>query len=481
MSRLSSTVVKPPLDDLFNQPSASDITLRSSDHFDLHVHSQILSQASPIFSTMLLLPRPHAGGQTARQQDASDLAAPKEALIDFDSIILVLKAALKYEIAWPVRLLERDLVAIVPHNPLSVWAIAARCGLEELASKAASEIRARSTSLKKPALDVLSTMLEADKHACLEGVSAADHFRLREWLQVPEQAQFKLLSRAFPQRNLAALVRRMQGVPKQVEAAKAQARQVTPKLSSMEELDGPPTEIRSPMLDLNIDPITLYHLLDVCYNRAERLPPRLRCLASLIAASEKLEMTQVYALADAAWQEAASANPLEAYFVALQHKLDSRAKAAARKVLEMPVKGWYVGAMESSPAMAYQHLLDYYEACVRSVQEQFCKAAELHRTRMERQSRDVNADPAIISDRLRELGRRAEAEGPIASGMHEQLSLPALFRLTCVQRQATWHPRSSWPEGRTAYCHDLVETMLGIASILQSLPDIVAQVELNVA
>ena len=35
----------------FNQPSA-DITIRTSDHVDFHVHSQILSQASPVFATM---------------------------------------------------------------------------------------------------------------------------------------------------------------------------------------------------------------------------------------------------------------------------------------------------------------------------------------------------------------------------------------------------------------------------------------------
>lgn len=534
MSTSSSTVVQALPDDLFDQPSA-DITLRSSDNIDLHVHSQILSQASPIFSTMLSLPQPQASRQSAESiastslrpvidvpEDSKTLRTllrlcypvSKEALTELDSIVLVLKAALKYEMDWPTRLLERDLVAIIPRRPLNVWAIAARCGLEELASKAASEIRARATAAGKPPLDILGTMLVEGKYGCLEGVSAGDYFRLREWLQKDSDPAFKFLESDglhdvldwvqlgipfVPRISSPDLLVHARGSDKpkhrvhgvilawhstilaeQVEAVKAQNAHLPADTIPTEQLEaGSSPQPHLPVLELDVDHVTLYYLLDVCYNGAERLPSTPYRLASLIVASEKLGITQVRTLANAAWQDAASADPMEAYFVALQHKLDSQARAAARKVLERPLKGWYASAMESSPAMEYQRLLDYYHACALSVSDELCRVAELCRTLAGRKD-SPGADPAVVPNYIRDLGQRAVAKGPGLSigERNEELSLSALFSRTCVMsNNHYWGAICSWPRQDGEYCRNLVDTMLEIGSTLEtSVPNAIAQV-----
>ncbi|RPD73320.1 hypothetical protein L226DRAFT_614220 [Lentinus tigrinus ALCF2SS1-7] len=411
----SSTTLRSPLDDLFNQASA-DITLRTSDHVDLHVHTQILSQASPVFSTILSLPQPQACGQAAGavasdrpvidvSEDSKTLRpllrlcypVDKEVITDLDHIVLVYKVALKYEMDWPLRLLERDdLIGMAPRSPLQVWAIAAQSGAEELARKACSEIR-RGASLTsgKSGPDVLDTMLEEDKYDSLQGVRAGDYFRLREYLKDGDDSGHELLQSdrgvpfTYPKRHFvphisspdlyvygrassdvkhcvhgAILACHSPILADKIDAAKA-VQSTTVSATSTEHLEsGTSAERHLPVLELDVEPNTLHNLLAVCYKGTEALPDTLSSLAALVAAAGKLGMTQVRALADVAWQTAASENALEAYFVALQHKLESYAATAARKVLEKPLeRGWYTSAMESSPAMAYQRLLDYYQAC----------------------------------------------------------------------------------------------------------------------
>ena len=188
----SSTAAGSP----FNQPSA-DITLRSSDHVDFHVHRIILSQASPVFADMLTVPQPHPPtrhGDACPIVDVTEdsktlrnlllLCYPvnKPDLGSLDDIVSVLEGALKYDMEWPITLLTRDLLALIPLNPLRVWAIASRTGLDTVVKQAATGIRNRAVAPTTP-ISVLETLLQQEGVGVLVGVTAGQYFRLREFLR----------------------------------------------------------------------------------------------------------------------------------------------------------------------------------------------------------------------------------------------------------------------------------------------------------
>ncbi|PIL24739.1 hypothetical protein GSI_12625 [Ganoderma sinense ZZ0214-1] len=178
----------------FNQDSA-DIVLRTSDHVHYHVHSVILSQASPFFRDMFSLPQP---GKTVPSKapssddsekpvvDISELSAtlytllmiiypvPKPLPASLSLIEAALVAAQKYDLELPMQALKNDLRASLPannllgRNSLHVWAIACRLRLEDVAQFAA-------TYLAFFGFDELGDPGDAE----LRGVSAGDYFRLR--------------------------------------------------------------------------------------------------------------------------------------------------------------------------------------------------------------------------------------------------------------------------------------------------------------
>ncbi len=141
--------------------------------------------------------------------------------------------------------------------------------------------------------------------------------------------------------------------------------------------------------------------------------------------------------------------------------------------------GWYASAMESSPATAYQHLLDYYHACALSVDSELCKVAERCTTLGER-AKTATAEVSSVPDYLREIGRRTVAEGLGSIGERNgELSLSALFKRTCVKQYYGhyWMTVSSWPHEEESYCHNLVNTMLETGSTLEtSVSEAIAQV-----
>ncbi|KAM5536663.1 hypothetical protein V8D89_009758 [Ganoderma adspersum] len=177
----------------FNQDSA-DIILRTADHVHYHVHSIILSQASPFFRDMLSLPQPGktVPSKTPSSDDSTkpivDITEPSATLYTLLIIIypvpkplpaslpLVeasLVAAQKYELELPIQALKTDLRApsnLSGHNSLHTWAIACRLRLEDVAQYAACYL----------------TFFGFDQlgdpgDTVLRGVSAGDYFRLRSF------------------------------------------------------------------------------------------------------------------------------------------------------------------------------------------------------------------------------------------------------------------------------------------------------------
>ncbi|RPD58993.1 hypothetical protein L226DRAFT_524131 [Lentinus tigrinus ALCF2SS1-7] len=553
MSSIACPVGPPP----FNQPTA-DITLRTADRVDFHVHTHILAQASPIFSGMFSLPQPpkeiHNPGTLPHRptvdvtEDSKTLERllrlcypiNKQGLGELDDIVPVLIAATKYEMEWPLSLLTNDLLAVAPKRPLKVWAVACQTGLEVVAHRAACAMRERATNTAQ-CLPVLEVLLREEGLPALDGVYAGDYYRLREFLRLTvTDMSFKLLlgsswsppstflsgflstlqplsparpittppSSAIPVRPLRKSLRvfTVPSTPapdlvlKCPDGRQLRAHQLivslhsTPLKTKLEAAreeasadvaspTGSPTRVWStslPAIDVDLDSRTLSALLGVLYEGEERLPSDLSDLAALLLAAWKYAMSRVARVVEARWESEAAQSPLEAYFVASQHNLDSYATTAARKVLEKSLKGWYTTAMESSPALAYQRLLQYYQACAQSVNEDIRRVADRFQAAHPSGGWGVAVvDREIIPKYLRDLGSRIVVGGPVCRD--KELALPELFRSSCVEGDY-YGPHSSWPQQTKGYCHELVKAMLDIGSELRtSVPNAISQVKLDVA
>ncbi len=180
----------------FNQDSA-DIVLRTSDNVHYHIHSIILSQASPFFRDMFSLPQPgkgvhvplnaHSSGDSSKpivdMTELSDILYTLLVIIypvpkpQVTASLTLIEAALAaeqiYELELPIQSLKSDLCAPINlrgYNALHVWAIACCLRFEDVAQYAASDL----------------TLLGLDQlgdpgDAMFRGVSSGDYFLLRSF------------------------------------------------------------------------------------------------------------------------------------------------------------------------------------------------------------------------------------------------------------------------------------------------------------
>ena len=210
-SKISSTTVAPAP---FNQLSA-DITLRTPDLVDFHVHSQILSQASPIFADMLSLPQPPSPSVARPLIDVSEdsktlenlmrlcypIAKPKVTeLADLGSL---LEAAAKYEMMGPPTLVIPDLLDFAAQDPFKVWAIACRfgpalepaaqCAVARMVEMSKDHYRQQQNTWQPqvpfPTQRLLDELLSKDGVDTLRGISAGDYYRLVEHIRAQRPGQ----------------------------------------------------------------------------------------------------------------------------------------------------------------------------------------------------------------------------------------------------------------------------------------------------
>lgn len=138
----------------FDDPAADFILRSGPPATDFHVHRLLLSLASPFFDQMLSLPQPSPRELT--KIPIVEVSEPPEILQlllqfiypipdptiddDIDTLILVLHAAIKYDVLPAIESLRRQLVSenYLQQSPTRIYAIASRYELEEeakLASK----------------------------------------------------------------------------------------------------------------------------------------------------------------------------------------------------------------------------------------------------------------------------------------------------------------------------------------------------------
>ncbi|KAM5536583.1 hypothetical protein V8D89_009678 [Ganoderma adspersum] len=527
----------------FNQSSAN-ITLRTPDRVDFYVHSHILSQASPVFADMFSLPQPSSilldgdivrpivdvteDNRTIRRLLCICYPIEKENLDGLEDIVPVLEAAMKYDMKWPISLLTTNLRTMIPRSPLEVWAASCRCGLKTLAQEAATTILRKAQGQSEsqppppspsvPPLTLLKTMLEEHGKQILHGISAADYFRLREYLRAEDEtAGTELLSPPVtpPPKKLAGkpcllnLMAIPQLPPPDVilqcpngteyhvhslllimsspilgERIRASTRATALSKSSDAQITNTTNDAQLPTLEVDVDSLTLSALLTALYgeNSAARLPSNLYLLGSVLVAVRKFGMAHVAEAANGRWDSLAASSPAEAYFVAIEHGLTDYARSAARKVLESPIAGVYVGAMESGTALTYHNLLEYYRACARIIDARMKAQAASW-------SIDINTstkprfdgtyyctncfrNPTYVPNTyLSGLATKMDVDTP-GTGCSFDLTLPALLR------ESSW----VWPNCVAGIlCRPYVEVLMKISAELpEVLADAIAEVQLEI-
>jgi hypothetical protein len=137
----------------FDDPAADFILRSGLPATDFHVHRLLLSLASPFFDQMLSLPQPSkdlANVPTVEVSEPPDILQLLLQFIyplpdpiidnDLNTLILVLHAAIKYDVLPAIESLRRQLVSerYLKQSPTRIYAVASRYELEEeakLASK----------------------------------------------------------------------------------------------------------------------------------------------------------------------------------------------------------------------------------------------------------------------------------------------------------------------------------------------------------
>lgn len=136
----------------FDDPTADFILRSGSPATDFHVHRLLLSLASPFFDHMLSLPQPSS--KELGKIPIVEVAEPPEILQlllqfiypvpdpviddDLDTLILVLHAAIKYDVLPAIETLRKQLISerYLQQSPTRIYAVASRYDLEEVAKLA---------------------------------------------------------------------------------------------------------------------------------------------------------------------------------------------------------------------------------------------------------------------------------------------------------------------------------------------------------
>ncbi|KAI0738451.1 hypothetical protein C8Q80DRAFT_1275454 [Daedaleopsis nitida] len=370
----------------------ADILLRTTDGVEFYAHKVILSHSSSFFRTMFTLPQSSGPSCPTDNSDIPTVDVPEDsqtldALLHicypivkdksrpFEQIEPALRAALKYEMVLPVDVLTQELHAAASTMPLRVWAVACRTGLEQVARPAAKLL------LRENILDVSGSL------PFLEGVSAADYFRLRHFYRnCGGDSSFNLLlpsaeppcanketepnipghgafCRSVPYSDVTCRSSDGVDLPSH-RCVLAMASPVLRERLASTTHDTPAEGVPPlPVLEFRENSAVLVRLLDVCCYLQESLAPSTPSeLVPLITSAHEYGMEQGLSMLTARWEAAAKLYPLDAYFSATRAGWEGRARQAAKRVLDGgSLQDKYDHTMEHSSLLAYHRLLKYYD------------------------------------------------------------------------------------------------------------------------
>ncbi|KAH9939280.1 uncharacterized protein BXZ73DRAFT_43725 [Epithele typhae] len=406
-----------PADAPFNQANA-DTILRSADLVDFRVHRLILSQASPFFADMFSLPQPLGVEQRVPVIDVSEDSKTLRYLLSacyptdrpevetLEEIVPVLVAGMKYSMDWLAKTLSKSLVALIPQDPLQVWAHACRSELPVVARLAISDIRRRGTA-EKPAIRVLDDMIrEAGVVSLFQGINSGTYFRLRQSIRRSSENSFVIRppphyfpesSRPIPPTKKLPFVL---ANPRPDIALKCYDSDVIieahglmvalqfPRVLHLEIL-----RLRRrhtactpsiPTHHVDMPFTTLCNLLGACYKGVSAIPTDVDAVAQMLRQCQRYQVAApIESLVRQRWDEVSTASPLEAYFAAVRHGIRAGdVQAAAEKTLDITLLKSYTTLMEEVHASAYHFLLLFHSAACARVCAQYRRASHIWEVRV---------------------------------------------------------------------------------------------------
>ncbi|KAI0794173.1 hypothetical protein C8Q74DRAFT_561290 [Fomes fomentarius] len=378
----------------FDKPGA-DIILRTCDGVDFRVYSHVLILASSFFETMLSLPQSQSQNEDSEAIDGCPVIPVSEDSETLETVLRIcypidqddpsrslmqiekaLKAALKYDMGMPVKVLQKELIAGTDTDALRTWAIACRTGLEDAARHAARTLTDRQS------LDI-TTLVAAD----LEGITAAEYFRLREFYRLRGQVDstFQLLVPSSPYYvQLEALSRgNRDPVPKfpdmpwtdlilhssdgnHFRVHRGLMSTVSPVLYERLRTQTGTSDVGLTSLRLEEPGDVLSTLLTMCYPNSFSVESSatsdLTRFQAVVNAAQSYQMDGLSGLLKTQWRGLAEASPLEAYFIAIRAGWMDCAKLAAKALFVRPLDGMYASQMEDMPALVYHKLALYHQS-----------------------------------------------------------------------------------------------------------------------
>ncbi|KAJ7636227.1 hypothetical protein FB45DRAFT_1137708 [Roridomyces roridus] len=165
----------------FDKRDGADAVLRSSDGADFYVHRLILSLASPVFETMFSLPQAETTPDLP-VVDLSECAVVLEGTLRLiypgacpniettDLLQEITEVLLKYDMQSTLPVVKLHLEKFHSTHPLAVYALAVRCGWNDLAMGAARE--SLKHTIRVPSHDAFQQ---------LNGLSAAAYHSLLQY------------------------------------------------------------------------------------------------------------------------------------------------------------------------------------------------------------------------------------------------------------------------------------------------------------
>ena len=223
-------------------------------------------------------------------------------------------------------------------------------------------------------------------------------------------------------------------------------------------------------LEVEVGSNVLVTLLELCYGRVSDLPSAPSRLAPLLVATNKYQMTQIHKIVQDRWDEIAKSSSLDAYFVALRHGLTLHARLAAKEMLKKPINGAYARTMESSPALSYHRLLEYYNACGAAVKVKGLEAIATWDNDMRNaqqrcysyysSSHNIQEGGSMGQYVLDMLGKRSD-EGPGSD-------LAELAFSSLLMRSGLDEYYSIWPSCGKTSCPAIVQAVLTLSNGLEA-------------
>ncbi|KAI0675756.1 hypothetical protein C8Q78DRAFT_347035 [Trametes maxima] len=396
----------------------ADFVLRSSDHIDFHVHRVILIMASSVFETMLALPQPAEDAKIEKPlvdvtEDSETLDVllrvcyPTSAPELQDVLLLrkVLEAATKYDIPAVLTMVKKAMVQpeLLDSDPLRIFVIACRFGMEPEAQAAANKIALRNFVMGTvqfcPELDdipagayyrLLQLQLSKSnrlkpallKHPAAD-VSASEPFCEPANRQVaPPRAPLGSVGHPFDMSDADLILRSSDGIDFRVSRAVITLASPAFLGRTLASCDEDAENKGVPVHVMAEDSVVVDALLRSCYPTGYQAITDLDLLLDVLTAARKYEIQRTKQLIQSIFPTMVEKDPLRMYFAAARCGWAREARLCAVALLRMhgvtSVYTRYIPEMEQTPNGIYLRLLTFADACSKAASKNHELCVWLH-------------------------------------------------------------------------------------------------------